>query len=133
MAKLQNTVLCHLPHLLKLLLSQILTFKSFERTGFLRSLCAGISSLVKSKLSNNFFFSSSFVLFLAFPILHQAYHQGHPFIPSVFIFCEVHGITEWVRLEGSIVGYLVQPSCTNRLIPEHIAQDCVQRVFDCFQ
>lgn len=33
-----------------------------------------------------------------------------------------------VRLEGTIVGHLVQPSCSSHIIQEHVAQGCVQIV-----
>lgn len=50
---------------------------------------------------NNFFFSKSFYL--------------HVF----------HRIKESVILEGTTVGHLAQPPCSNRVMSEHMAQGCV--------
>lgn len=34
--------------------------------------------------------------------------------------------TGWVRLEGATAGCLVQPPCSNNVIPEHMRQDSIQ-------
>lgn len=39
-----------------------------------------------------------------------------------------HRMTEWVMLEETTAGHLVQPPCSCRVIPEHMALDCVQEV-----
>lgn len=44
-----------------------------------------------------------------------------------------HRITEWVRLEGTTTGHLVQPLFSRRATLEHKAQDCAQRVLECLQ
>lgn len=41
---------------------------------------------------------------------------------------ESHRITEWIALEGSIVGHLVQPDCLSGVIPGPTAQICTQMV-----
>lgn len=45
--------------------------------------------------------------------------------PSLFLPITDPRVAELVRLEGTAVGHLVQPSCLSRVILEHIAQDCV--------
>lgn len=42
-------------------------------------------------------------------------------------------VTEWVRLEGATVGYLLQSLWLCRVILEHLAQNCVQKILDCLQ
>lgn len=39
-----------------------------------------------------------------------------------------HESLEWVRLEGTTVGHLVQHPCSSRVVLEHMAQDHVQMV-----
>lgn len=41
-----------------------------------------------------------------------------------------HRITEWGKLEGTTVAYLVPPPCSSRVITEHMVQDCVQKVLE---
>lgn len=38
--------------------------------------------------------------------------------------------TEWRRLEGTSVSYLVQPPCSRQGHPEQVAQDHVQVAFE---
>lgn len=42
-------------------------------------------------------------------------------------------ITEWIRLEGTRVRHLFQPSCSNRVILEYKAQNCVQIILELSQ
>lgn len=46
---------------------------------------------------------------------------------------DVHIVTEWLRLEGTCGGRLVQPPCTSKATQEPIAQDCAQTAFECLQ
>lgn len=41
----------------------------------------------------------------------------------------VYSITECVRLEGTTGGYLVQPPCSNRIIPEHMCRVMYSKQF----
>lgn len=48
-------------------------------------------------------------------------------------FIKNHRITEQVRLEGTTGGRLVQLPLSSRVILQHMAQDCVQRVLEYLQ
>lgn len=43
-----------------------------------------------------------------------------------------HRVTEWVRMEGTLVGHLAQPPCSSTLL-EHMAQGCSPMVLECLR
>lgn len=46
---------------------------------------------------------------------------------------ESHRFTEWIRLEGATEDHQIQAPCLSRVIPEPIAQDCVQMALEYLQ
>lgn len=52
------------------------------------------------------------------------------FYAKPFVFVCFYVLIEWVRLESSTVGHLVQPPCSSGVVLERIAQDCTQMVLE---
>lgn len=52
------------------------------------------------------------------------------FYSKPFIFVYFYLLIEWIRLEGSTMGHLVQPPCSSSVVLERNAQDCTQMVLE---